>query len=574
MSGQNKSSTVRDALSASRSAFFALCTFSFCINILMLVVPLYMLQVYDRVLTSHSVDTLWALTALAVGLLLVYAMLEMLRSRLLIRIGNRLDRDLNDAVFSSILLQKLRSDRTSQVQGLRDMETLRTYLAGAGLLTFLDAPWTPLFIALIFLFHPWLGTIALIGGILIFALALMGEWLTRRPLREAGRHSMDALSFAECSLRNAEAIGAMGMLPGLKARWLSRHARAVAYQSLASDRNSIVAALAKFMRLFLQIAMLCTGAWLALAQEMTPGAMVAASIVMARALAPIEAAIGSWRSSVSARGAYRRLNELLDQAMPTADQLELPRPAGQLSAENVVVVPPRGGKPIVQNVSFSLSPGEVLAIVGPSGAGKSSLARALVGIWAPFAGQVRLDGVDMAKWRSEERGRYVGYLPQDIELFDGTVAENICRFDVMKSEDIVESARFAGVHDLIVRLPEGYETRLGEGGAMLSGGQRQRIGLARALHGIPALVVLDEPNASLDNEGEVALLEAIAQAKARGTTIIFITHHPRILKAADRLLVLRGGRTEAFGPRTEVMARLTRPAPEPASLAPSAATSA
>jgi PrtD family type I secretion system ABC transporter len=294
--------------------------------------------------------------------------------------------------------------------------------------------------------------------------------------------------------------------------------------------------------------------------------MVAASIVMARALAPIEAAIGSWRSSVAARGAYQRLNELLQDGAPAAPRLTLPRPSGRISVENLVVAPPQGGKPIVQNISFALEAGEVLAVVGPSGAGKSTLARVLVGVWKPLAGQVRLDGMDVAKWPSEERGPYIGYLPQDIELFDGTAADNIGRFGAPDSEGIVRAANLAGVHDMILRLPDGYETRLGDGGARLSGGQRQRIGLARAFYGAPPLVVLDEPNASLDSEGEAALLDAIAQAKAAGTTIIFITHHPRMLTAADRLLILRGGRIEAIGPRGELMARLARPAPEPAAL--------
>lgn len=556
---RDRQSALGAALTASRGAFGGVWLFSLCINMLALTVSFYMLQVYDRVLTSRSLDTLWSLTALAIGFLAVSSMLEALRSRVMVRIGARLDRDLGSRAFAAEIERGSDSEAGGRTQTLQDLETLRTYLSGAGLLAIFDAPWTPFFVVLVFAFHPVLGTIALGGGIAIFAIALCGEILGRGPLRRAGQHGMEASAFAAASLRNSEAIAAMGMAPGLRQKWLRLHDSSVAYQSIASDRNAVLTAMAKFVRPLLQVFLLCAGAYLVIHHEISPGVMVASSIVMGRALAPVEAAISSWRGSLAARAAYRRLSRRLGPAEEKAARVTLPKPTGRLSVEGVVVAPPTGGKPVLQNVSFSMKPGQILGIGGPSGAGKSSLARCLVGVWQPVAGHARLDGVDLAKWPSDERGRFIGYLPQDVELLDGTIAENIGRFGEMDSERVIRAAHLANVHEMILRLPQGYETPIGEAGAALSGGQRQRIGLARALYGDPALIVLDEPNASLDGEGEAALLEAIEGLKAADITIVMVTHHPRFLKAADLLLLLRNGRVEHFGPRETVMAKLTRP---------------
>ena len=560
MSEETKTSPVRDALRISRGGFLAVGAFSFAINALMLTVPLYMLQVYDRVLTSGSMDTLIALTVLAVGLLVCHAMLEFVRSRILVRVGNRLDNALGGTLFAAVLRSRLASGDQSVTQSFRDMETVRGFLTSNGLTAFFDSPWTPAFLLLIFAFHPLLGAIALFGAVLLFSLAVIGELVSRGPMRKAGALSVASHRFAETSLRNAEVIEAMGMQDTLLQRWQMRHDEALAQQALANDRAGLLTAIAKFVRPVLQIAMLGVGAYLAVIQEITPGVMIAASIILGRALAPVEAAIGAWRGFVAARGAYHRVEQLLEEVGESEATLPLPRPSGRLSVEGVVAVPPGGKKPVLQNVSFQVAAGQILGVVGPSAAGKSSLARLIVGVWKPVAGHVRIDSADVWKWDKRELGQHMGYLPQDVELFDGTVAENIARFREPDAQAVVAAAKKAGVHELILRLPEGYDTRIGDGGSALSGGQRQRIGLARALYGDPALVVLDEPNASLDSEGEDALRKAIRSLGEQGCTVVFIAHHARVLNVCDLLLVMRDGRVDSFGPREEVMMRLARPA--------------
>lgn len=560
MSEETNVSPVRDALRISRGGFLAVGAFSFAINALMLTVPLYMLQVYDRVLTSGSMDTLIALTVLAVGLLVCHAVLEFIRSRILVRVGNRLDNALGGTLFSAVLRSRLASGSQSVTQSFRDMETVRGFLTSNGLTAFFDSPWTPAFLLLIFAFHPLLGAIALFGAVLLFSLAVIGELVSRGPMHKAGALSVASHRFAETSLRNAEVIEAMGMQDSLLQRWHMRHDEALAQQALANDRASLLTAIAKFVRPVLQIAMLGVGAYLAVLQEITPGVMIAASIILGRALAPVEAAIGAWRGFVAARGAYHRVEQLLQEVGKPETTLPLPRPSGRLSVEGVVAVPPGGKKPVLQNVSFQVEAGQILGVVGPSAAGKSSLARLIVGVWKPVGGHVRVDSADVWKWDKRELGQHMGYLPQDVELFDGTVAENIARFREPDAQAVVAAAKKAGVHELILRLPEGYDTRIGDGGSALSGGQRQRIGLARALYGDPALVVLDEPNASLDSEGEEALRKAIRALGEQGCTVVFIAHHARVLNVCDLLLVMRDGRVDSFGPREEVMMRLARPA--------------
>jgi len=567
-SKSKKSTDLGAALSASRGTLIGVGAFSFFINALMLTVPLYMLQIYDRVLASRSTSTLLLLTLVTLGLLVTFGILEWARSRVMVRVSTSLDDRVNLSLLSAILAERLRGENTGHGQPLRDLETLRGFLTGPGLLAFFDAPWTPLFIAVIFVFHPLLGYIALAGALVLFAIALLSEISTRTPLRKAAGSMISANSFAEASLRNAEVIQALGMMPGLFRRWLVRHQSGIAWQSVASDRAGSLTAAAKVLRQILQVAILGVGAYLAIQHVITPGVMIVASIVMGRALAPVEGAINSWRHFLSARSAYDRLKGLFERASRDGEAMQLPRPEGALSVESLYAAPPGVERPVLSDISFALASGEVLGLVGPSAAGKSTLARLLVGVWSPMAGKVRLDGAEIHHWDQEALGPHIGYLPQDVELFDGTVSENIARFTDAESDEVVKAARLAGVHDMILRLPQGYDTQIGEGGSVLSGGQRQRIALARALFGEPVLIILDEPNASLDAEGDKALSEALVELKRAGTTVIVIAHRASIIGVADKLLVLRDGRVEAFGPAAEVLPQVSRPHPVVSAQAP------
>ncbi len=549
---------MQQALRQARGIFLCVGFFSLFINALMLVGPLYMLQVYDRVLTSGSLPTLVFLTVAAVGLILTSALLEFVRARVLVRLGGQLDGQLDERLFSGLLGFALGFNGNSTAQPLRDMETVRTFLTGPGIIAMFDAPWTPLFLAVVFMFHPLLGFVALAGAAILFLLAAISELATRKPLTEATRNSLGALQFAESTTRNAEVIEAMGMLPGLRQRWLSVHRRALAEQAKASDRAGAITAASKFVRPVLQVAMLGTGAYLALQQIITPGVMIAASIIMGRALAPVEGAINNWKNLILARGAYRRVNDFVRDNGDQEQSMRLPRPVGAVSVNRLVAAPPMGRSPVIKGISFYIAPGEVVGVIGPSAAGKSTLARLLVGVWAPSSGNVRLDGADVSKWNHLELGPYLGYLPQDVELFNGSIAENIARFSEPNPEQIVQAARAAGVHELILHLEQGYDTVIGEGGAILSGGQRQRIGLARALYGDPAFVVLDEPNSNLDGEGEAALNRVLLDLKARGTTVVIIAHRPSVLAVVDKMLVLRDGMIEMYGAKDEVLPKVTR----------------
>lgn len=558
---------VRAALRDARGAFFVVAGFSLFINVMMLTVPIYMLQIYDRVLTSRSQDTLIMLTILAVSLLALNAFVEVARQHVLVRVGARLHERLGGPVFAKLMANHASADPDIGSQPLRDLENLRSFLTGPGLLAFFDAPWTPLYLALIFLFHPLLGAVALVGAIILFLVALMTEITTRGALERASRASGAAYSFVDAAARNSEAIQAMGMLGNLRRRWMTHHREGFLWQAVASDRAGVLSAMAKFIRPLLQIGILGLGAYLAIQQVISPGVMIAASIIMGRALAPVEAAIGNWRNFVGARGAHRRLRELLEDSSTPTDSLQLPQPNGELIAEDLFVRPPGVEKPVIKRARFGLAPGEALGIIGPSAAGKSTLARALVGVWRPMSGHVRLDGVEIADWNREDIGRHLGYMPQDVELFDGTVAENIARFGDLDADAIVTAAKAADAHRMILKLPQGYETRLGDGGRVLSGGQRQRVALARALYGKPALVVLDEPNSNLDADGETALRRTLETIKDWQTTVVIISHRPSVLSSVDKLLVLAGGEVQMFGPRQEVMSKLPRPVatakPEP-----------
>ena len=462
-------------------------------------------------------------------------------------------------MFAAIFRRSLRVRSGERSQSLRDLDGLRQFLTGPGPFAFFDAPWVPLYLLVVFLFHPMLGLIALVGAVVLFTIALANELLTRKPLQQANAEVLGAYAFAETSLRNAEVLESMGMLGGIQKRWAARHLNGLALQTTASDRAGTLTSSSKSVRMFLQVAILGVGAWLAIQQIITPGVMIAASIIMGRALAPVEQAIGHWRQFVGARSAYRRLDALLRESPIQIGHVTLPEPKGYLSVEQMTAVPPGAARPVLEDVAFRLEPGEALGVIGPSASGKSTLARLLVGVWPPSAGAVRLDGVELHAWESVELGPYIGYLPQDVELFSGTVAENIARFaEEPDPEQVVQAAKRAGVHEMVLQLSDGYDTQIGENGGVLSGGQRQRIGLARALFGKPALVVLDEPNSNLDAAGDQALAEAILGLKAQKTTVVVMAHRPSAIAAVDKLLMLRDGKVQAFGPKEEVLAQVTR----------------
>ena len=549
-------SFLADASKAIRPGFATAIVFSFFINLLAFVGPLYMLQVYDRVLGSRNIGTLVALTIVAGFLLIVYAALEKIRSSILVRLGLLFADKAKIPLFDTVLRGTIVQPGTNQAQALRDLDTIREFLTGTGLIAFCDAPWVPVFVAGCFILHPWFGYVAGVGALLIFALALANELLTRNQLKDASRNSVLAHSYAAATFRNADVLYAMGMLKGLRDRWSDRHSEGLQLQAGASDRAGFLVAFSKFVRAFLQVAILGVGAYLTVNQETSAGAMVAASIIMGRALAPVEIAVGQWKTFLAARSAYERISNLVKMLPEEGEKIALRPPQGLISVENILVIPPGGKEPVIREVSFALQPGEVLGIIGPNAAGKSSLARALVGVWRPAVGKVRIDGSELAHWNRDQLGPYIGYLPQDIELFSGTIAENISRFGEHDEEKLFAAAELAGVHELVQGLPDGYNTQVGEGGLALSGGQRQRIGLARALYGKPPLVILDEPNASLDSEGEAALMEAIQALKRARSTVVVISHKTAMLAAVDKLLVLAAGRVSAFGGRVEVLSRL------------------
>jgi PrtD family type I secretion system ABC transporter len=540
--------------SGTKGAVAAVVLVSLFINLLMFVAPIYMLQVYDRVLLSGNRTTLIMLTVMAVAALLVYGLLDLMRARILARVGEQLDADLGRRLFFSTFRRAVRDPQAGHGQALRDLSRVREFLGGPGLIALCDAPWVPLFIALVFAFHVYLGVVALVAALVIFALAAANEFLTRSPVRHGAQAGEQANTFLEAGLRNAHAAAAMGMRPHLADRWQRHQDGAVGQNGRAGDLGSVVLSSSKALRMIFQVAILGVGAWLVLDEAITAGTMIAASIVMGRALAPVEMAVGQWRAFVNTRAAYGRVKETL-RTDDAPSGMPLPAPTGVLSVEQAIVVPPGGRTAVVNGASFNLAAGEMLGIIGPSGAGKSSLARALLGVWPVVRGSVRLDGAEVWSWDSDALGPYLGYLPQDIELFDGTVAENIARFGPVDHEAVVRAAKLAGVHETVLRLSDGYDTRIGPGGQALSGGQQRGVALARALYGDVRLVVLDEPNANLDSKGELQLLTALQQLKQRGTTTVVITHRPQILKFADRIAVLRDGKVHAIGPRTEMLER-------------------
>jgi PrtD family type I secretion system ABC transporter len=544
------------ALAGCTSFFTMAALFSCAINLLYLASPLYMLQVYDRVLSSGSEYTLVMLTVALGAALATMAGLDAVRARVLVRAGIKFDRRLSGRVLTGLVERGVHPGGARHGQSLRDLDHLRQFLTGPGVHAAFDAPWMPIYIAVLFLVHPLLGWVALGGAALLLLLAMFNEFATRGPLKVATEAAVRSYGFTDATLRNAEVIQAMGMLPALGGRWLHDRQEMLGYQASASERNADFSGLIKFSRLFLQSLVLGIGAWLVIERAITPGSMFAGTLLLGRGLAPVEQAVAVWKQFITAREARRRIRELLMAQPPRPVAMALPAPEGRISVERLVYGPPGADKPILKGISFELGAGEALGLIGPSAAGKSTLARLLVGVWKASHGAVRLDGADVFTWERGHFGAHVGYVPQDVELFAGTVRDNISRFAAGDPELIVAAARRAGVHDMILRLPKGYDTEIGESGAVLSGGQRQRLALARALYGSPRLLVLDEPNANLDAEGEQALVKALTAARAEGTTIVVIAHRPAVIGMVDKILVLRDGLIDMYGPREDVVAKL------------------
>jgi ATP-binding cassette, subfamily C, bacterial len=534
--------------------------FSVFVNLLLLTLPIYLFQISDRVLTSRSLDTLLMLSVLALCFIAVLSSLDILRRHILGRLASKMEALLGGKVLASIV-NNARAGEGGNIHALRNLQQVRSFISSPVMLLLIDGPLAPLYFAVIFLIHRDLGFIALASGLVLLAIAVANQKATAEPLGKASFHASKADAAAESLARNAQVINAMGMLNESILHWGRQQAQALTVQTAAFDRNFWISGGSKFVRLCAQIIVLGWGAYLALNAELTGGMMIAASIIAGRALQPLEGMIEGWRSFVQARGAYARVRAAVESQQHERPKLLLPRPDGRVSVERVLYLPPGSKEPVLNGVTFALEPGESLAIVGPSGSGKSTLARILVGCLVPTAGKVRLDGTELRNWDRRQFGEYVGYLPQEVELFPGTIKQNICRMrDDLPDSNIYAAATLAGIHDMVCELPNGYETVLDRGGAPLSGGQKQRIALARALFGDPSLVVLDEPNSNLDASGELALTEAFGRAKKRRVTIAVVTLRPALLNSVDKVLILRSGRMEAFGRPSEVLHRLVRTA--------------
>jgi ATP-binding cassette, subfamily C, bacterial exporter for protease/lipase len=559
------------ALLGYRRVFRNVGVFSMLINLLMLVPSLYMLQVYDRVLPSRNGTTLAMLTLMMLGMYALSSALEYVRSFVVIRIGGKIDMHLNTRVYTAAFESNLKQRGLAASQPLNDLTTIRQFVTGNGLFAFFDAPWFPVYLIVIFIFNVWLGVFALAGSALLVALAIVNERVTRRPLSEAQQLSIHSTTLATSNLRNAEVIEAMGMLPSLMKRWSLLNTGFLAQQAEASEKAALVTNVTKFVRISLQSLVLGVGALLAIDGKVSPGMMIAGSILMGRALSPLETLIAVWRQWSGVRSAYDRLVELLEENPARRIGMSLPAPEGRLAFEGVTAAPPGVRVPVLQNLAFSIDAGDIVGVIGPSASGKSTLARLMVGVWPAAAGTVRLDGADIYQWDKDQLGPQIGYLPQDVELFGGSIAENIARFGQIDAEKIVEAARLAGVHEMILRLPKGYDTLVGDRGAGLSGGQKQRIGLARALYGDPSLIVLDEPNSNLDEVGEAALTQAINNLRAANRTVVLITHRTSVIAATTKLLLLVEGQLRAYGPTAHVLAAIRQPngqAAQPAKAAP------
>jgi PrtD family type I secretion system ABC transporter len=551
----------RDAMAQLRVELYrpllAVGAFSLVMNLLSLTVPIYMSQVYDRVLTSYSIETLIMLTAIALALLALLAALDEVRQRLLTQSTLKAEHTLGPALLAASVKDQL-AGRPDATQALRDLAALRTFAASPLVPSFFDAPLVPFYVLIIFLMHWILGLAALCGALGMLGFTILNQAVTARRADKANRAANALLNAADHQTRNADVIEAMGFMPDIARHWQAKHEAVLAEQYAVHSRGIRYQTLSRFVRLAAQVITLALGAGLVLDLELTPGMMFAASIILARGLQPVEAAVGSWRTLLAAKGQFQRVRDALVRHGAAREPMPLPEPKGQIDSENVTFLVGQERRPILRGVSFAVAAGETLGIIGPAASGKSTLARLILGVWHPSAGRIRLDGADVSQWDRAAIGRHVGYLPQEVELFPATVAQNIARMGDIDAEAVAAAAQMAGVHEMILRLPRGYDTPIMVGGLMISPGQRQRIGLARAFYGAPRLVVLDEPNANLDGEGEEALGRALRLAKERGVTVVVITHRLGVLRHADKVLSLRDGAVQAFGPRDEVLARATK----------------
>ena len=566
-------SELAEALAACRGAFYGTALISGMSNILMLTGAMFMLEIYDRVLPSRSMPTLVGLLVLAAALFTALGILDAIRGRILVRIGGALDETLSGRVYDTLMRLPLRiGARSDGTQPLRDLDAVRSYLSGLGPVALFDLPWIPLYLAICFAFHPLIGFAALAGAIILIVLTLLTEILMRAPARAATEAAVARNGLAEASRRNAEALVAMGMAGHIAARWSEANRQYMRSQQEASDLGGGLGAISKVLRMMLQSGVLAVGAYLVIHQEASAGIIIAASILSARALAPVDLAIANWKGFVAARQSWQRLNRLLTMSPARLTPMQLQTPVQRLTVEAVSASPPGVPKVVVQDITFELEAGQGLGIIGPSGSGKSSLVRLLVGVWQPVRGNVRLDGAALDQWASDALGRHIGYLPQDVELLAGTVAENIARFEPNPdNKAVIAAAKAVGVHDLIVRLPGGYDTPIGEQGSALSAGQAQRVALARAVYRDPFLVVLDEPNSNLDSEGEEALTRAILGVRERMGIVIVVAHRPSAIAGVDRLLMINQGKAQAIGPKDEVLSKvLQRPLaiPRPLKIVP------
>lgn len=546
-------SELKKSLLSAKKSFIMVGLFSMFINILMLVPPLYMLQLYDRVLGSRSQDTLIMLTLIVVVLFITMGLLEVVRSRVLVRVGNKLDSMLSQRIFDSLFELERKAPGRSSSMPLNDLTQVRQFMTGNGLFAFFDAPWMPIYIIVLFIFHPAFGFFAIFAAIVLVGITIANEYSTKDKLAEANNLSRASTIYVDSNIRNAEVVNAMGMRNNISKVWADKYYGFLNAQNIASDSAGVWSNLSKSLRVMFQSLILGLGAYLAINMEVTPGMMIAASIIMGRALAPLDLIIGSWKGFSSARSSYERIEGLLNDFPKDKEYMKLPAPKGEITLENVVVIPPSGTVPSLKGISMKIEKGDVVGIIGPSAAGKSSLARVMLGLWPLSNGVARIDKADISQWDREDLGKYVGYLPQDIELFEGTVSQNIARFGEVEPEKVVEAASKAGVHEMILKLNEGYDTKIGPGGASLSGGQRQRIGLARALYNNPVFVVLDEPNSNLDDVGEAALVEAIKTLRAGGTTVVIITHRTNVLQATNKLALINNGVLELYGNTNDVL---------------------
>lgn len=560
--------TLTRVLDKCRPVFWIVFAFAFGVNLLMLITPLYSLQVLDRVLSSGSKETLLMLSLLMIALYIALHMLQVARSFTLIKLGEWLDQQLSPDLFVNSIRSAAIRASAGGAQNLRDLQTVKTFLTSVGINTLFDAPWSVIYMIVLFVIHPWMGWLGVIGALLLFVLAVFNAYATNAKLNEANEQSVRSMNQSEMATRNAEVIEAMGMMNAVKSRWYKFQQSSLALISVASYRNGIISNVSRFIRMILQLLVTGLGAYLVLTtpMDMSMGGMIGSSIILGRALTPFDNAIEIWKQISGALKSYSRLKEAYVRLSDRQEAMKLPTPEGRFSVENVFFAPASGAVPgapmtyTLKGVNFALNAGDVLAIIGPSGAGKTSLAKLMVGVWKTIQGSVRLDGADVFTWNREDFGDHVGYLPQEVSLFSGSIKDNIAKLkEDADPADVVAAAKIAGAHEMILQFKNGYETDIGVGGSNLSGGQKQRIGLARAFYGNPKLIVLDEPNANLDEIGEQALVAAIKHAQQQKITTVIISHRPSILSSVDKILILQDGMTAAFGTRDEIMAKFSRP---------------